>query len=88
MNEVATGRKLSAPTIQASGWNDDPHSVPEQSLFTCGRIVIQDSRATRRLSRRAGCRLRCTRDFTASAVEVNADKQHKFVSSRAFKGEL
>ena len=39
MNEADTCRKLIVPRLQASGWDNEPHSIAEQRTITDGRIV-------------------------------------------------
>jgi type I restriction enzyme R subunit len=76
MNEADTCRRLITPKIQASGWDDDPHSIAEQPIFTDGRIVVQGNRATRRPGKRADYILRYTRDFPLAVVEAKSDEEH------------
>jgi type I restriction enzyme R subunit len=99
MNEADTCRRLITPKIQASGWDDDPHSIAEQPIFTDGRIVVQGSRARRRPGKRADYIFRYTRDFPLAIVEAKSDEEHAAaglqqakdyaaILDRAFKGEL
>lgn len=99
MNEADTCRRLITPKIQASGWDDDLHSIAEQPIFTDGRIVVQGSRARRRPGKRADYILRYTRDFPPAVVEAKSDEEHAAaglqqakdyaaILDRAFKGEL
>ena len=38
-NEADTCRKFVVPALQASGWDNEPHSIAEQRSITDGRIV-------------------------------------------------
>jgi type I restriction enzyme R subunit len=38
-NEADTCRKFVVPSLQAAGWDNDPHSIAEQRTITDGRVV-------------------------------------------------
>jgi len=61
---------LITPSLQAAGWETEPHSITEQRRFTDGRIVVHGNRAIRRKGRRADYILRYTRDFPIAVVEA------------------
>jgi type I restriction enzyme, R subunit len=71
MNEADTCRKLVAPLLQQSGWDNDPHPIAEQRYFTAGRIVSQGPAARRRPGKRADYLLRYTRDLPLAVVEAS-----------------
>jgi type I restriction enzyme R subunit len=73
-DEADTCRKFVVPKLQASGWDNEPHSIAEQRTFTDGRIIpLKDGGARRRTPKRADYLLRYTRDFTLAVVEAKAD---------------
>jgi type I restriction enzyme, R subunit len=47
-NEADTCRKFVVPKLQAAGWDNEPHSIAEQRIFTDGRIVVRGKQAERR----------------------------------------
>jgi type I restriction enzyme, R subunit len=73
MNEADTCRKFVVPRLQASGWENDPHSIAEQGYFTEGRIVVHGNHATRKRGKRADYPLRYRRDFPIGVVEAKSD---------------
>lgn len=72
LTEADTCRKYVAPKLQASGWDDEPHSIAEQRTFTAGRIVVAGSKVKRREGKRADYILRYTRDFPIAVVEAKS----------------
>src|SRR5260370_12371105 len=53
MNEADTCRKFIVPLLQAAGWDNEPHSIPQQRWFTKGPIAVRGNRAERRKGKRA-----------------------------------
>ena len=73
MNEADTCRKLVVPQLQASGWDDEPHSIAEQRTITDGRIVPVGQGFVRKTPKRVDYLLRYTRDLALAVVEAKAD---------------
>ncbi len=73
MNEADTCRTYVVPRLKAAGWEDAPHSITEQRLFTDGRIVVAGTRTARRRQKNADYLLRYTRDFPIAIVEAKAE---------------
>lgn len=72
INEADTCRKYVLPRLTDAGWDDDPHSITEQRIFTDGRIVVAGAKVQRRPRKRADYLLRYTRDFAIAVVEAKA----------------
>src|SRR2546422_4600671 len=72
MNEADTCRKFIVPRLQASGWDDEPHSIAEQRTITDGRIVPVGRGFVRKSPKRVDYLLRYTRDFPLAVVEAKA----------------
>lgn len=72
-NEADTCRKYVVPKLQSAGWENLPHSLSEQHVFTDGRIVLSGSTPRRRKGKRADYLLRYTRDFMIAVVEAKAE---------------
>jgi type I restriction enzyme R subunit len=70
MNEADTCRKFIVPRLQATGWDNEPHSIAEQRTITDGRIVPIGQGFVRRPPKRVDYRLRYTRDFPLAVVEA------------------
>jgi type I restriction enzyme R subunit len=70
MNEADTCRKFIVPRLQASGWDNEPHSIAEQRTITDGRIVPVGQGFVRRAPKRVDYLLRHTRDFPLAVVEA------------------
>jgi type I restriction enzyme R subunit len=70
ITEADTCRLYVLPKLEASGWNEDPHSFTEQKTFTDGRIVVAGGKTRRRPQKRADYLLRYTRDFMIAVVEA------------------
>lgn len=68
--EADTCRKYITPALQATGWDDPPHSIAEQRTFTDGRVVPVGDKIQRLQQKRADYLLRYTRDFTLAVVET------------------
>jgi type I restriction enzyme R subunit len=71
--ESDTCRKFVVPKLQASGWDNDPHSIAEQRSFTDGRIVVRGNLAERKKKKRADYLLRYTRDFPIAVTEAKVE---------------
>lgn len=74
MNEADTCRTYVLPKLQAVGWEQEPHSIAEQRVFTDGRIVVSvtGNKAHREEKKRADYVLRYTLDFPIAVVEAKA----------------
>ena len=70
--EADTCRKLVVPKLQASGWDNEPHSIAEQRTITDGRIVPLGKGFIRKPPKRVDYLLRYTRDFALAVVEAKA----------------
>lgn len=70
MSEADVCRKYVVPKLQAAGWENDPHSIAEQRVFTDGRIVVNQQGTRRKKQKRADYLLRYTRDFPIAVVEA------------------
>lgn len=71
-NEADTCRKFVVPALQASGWDNEPHSIAEQRSITDGRIVPVGKGFIRKPPRRADYLLRYERNFPLAIVEAKA----------------
>jgi type I restriction enzyme R subunit len=71
--EADTCRKFVVPKLQASGWENDPHSIAEQRQFTDGRIVVAGNNAKRLKRKKADYLLRYSADVTLAVVEAKAE---------------
>ncbi len=71
-NEADTCRKLVVPRLQASGWDNEPHSIAEQRSITDGRIIPVGKGFVRKPPKRVDFLLRYTRDFPIAVVEAKA----------------
>jgi type I restriction enzyme, R subunit len=69
-SEADTCRTDVVPRLQASGWDDEPHSIAEQRTITDGRIVPVGKGFIRRAPKRVDYLLRYTRDFPLAVVEA------------------
>jgi type I restriction enzyme R subunit len=72
MNEADTCRKEVVPRLEASGWDEEPHSIAEQRTITDGRIVPVGKGFVRKPPKRVDYLLRYTRDFALAVVEAKA----------------
>ena len=73
MNEADTCRKFVVPSLQAAGWDNEPHSIAEQRTITDGRIVPVGARVhPPKPPKRVDYLLRYTRDFPLAVVEAKA----------------
>lgn len=73
MNEADTCRKFVVPKLQASGWDNEPHSINEQVTFTDGRIIVAGRKARRRPGKRADYVLRFRPDMPVAVVEAKPE---------------
>ena len=72
LSEADTSRKFIIPKLQASGWDDDPHSIAEQRSITDGRIVPVGKGFIRKPPKRVDYLLRYERNFPLAVVEAKA----------------
>ena len=72
LSEADTSRKFIIPELQASGWDDDPHSIAEQRSITDGRIVPVGKGFVRKPPKRVDYLLRYERNFPLAVVEAKA----------------
>ncbi len=70
LTEADTCRKFVVPKLQASGWDDEPHSIAEQRTITDGRIVPVGKGFVRKAPRRVDYLLRFERNFPLAVVEA------------------
>lgn len=73
LNEADTCRIYVTPKLQASGWEQAPHSITEQKYFTAGRVELQGHSSKRKEGKKADYLLRYTRDFSIAVVEAKAE---------------
>lgn len=71
--EADTCRRYVVPMLQATGWDEEPHSIAEQRTITDGRIVPVGRGFIRRPPKRVDFLLRYTRDFPLAVVEAKAE---------------
>jgi|SRR5665213_293599 len=74
-SEADTCRRLVVPKLQASGWEDETHSIAEQRSITDGRIVPAGNGFRRKAPKRVDCLLRLTRDIPIAVVEAKASNK-------------
>src|SRR5262245_61633682 len=94
LNEADTCRKYIVPRLQASGWDNDPHSITEQRCFTDGDVrdlkiptpplaeqhrIVAELDALKRLQAETAGR---------QALHAPLDALLPALLDRAFKGEL
>ena len=72
LSEADTSRKFIIPKLQASGWDNDPHSIAEQRSITDGRIVPAGKGFVRKPPKRVDYLLRYERNFPLAVVEAKA----------------
>ena len=70
LTEADTCRKFVVPTLPASGWDAEPHSIAEQRTITDGRIVPVGKGFVRKAPRRVDYLLRFERNFPLAVVEA------------------
>lgn len=70
MNEADTCRIYITPALQKAGWENEPHHISEQVMFTDGRIVVTGQQASRRPGKRADYILRYRPDMPLAVVEA------------------
>ena len=73
LNEADTCRIYVTPKLQASGWEQTPHSITEQKYFTDGRVELLGDSSKRKEGKKADYLLRYTRDFLIAVVEAKAE---------------
>ena len=77
MNEADTCREYVVPGLVDAGWDNAPHSIAEQRVFTDGRVFVVGGKVKRGKQKKADYLLRYTRDFPIAVVEAKADYKHK-----------
>ena len=73
MNEADTCREYVVPGLVEAGWDNAPHSIAEQRIFTDGRVFVVRGKPKRGKQKKADYLLRHTRDFPIAVVEAKAD---------------
>ena len=73
MNEADTCRKYVVPALQSAGWDDDPHRINEQVIFTDGRITVANQVARRQKGKKPDYILRYRPDIPIAVVEAKSD---------------
>ena len=73
MNEADTCRKYVVPKLDAAGWDNAPHAIAEQRVFTDGRVVLVGKKVKRGETKRDDYLLQYTRDYPIAVVEAKAD---------------
>ncbi|PTQ74695.1 type I restriction enzyme R subunit [Nitrosomonas oligotropha] len=73
LNEADTCRVYVTSRIRGAGWEQHPHSITEQKIFTDGRVEVRGNVVRRREQKRADYLLRYTRDFPIAVVEVKPE---------------
>lgn len=73
LNEADTCRVHVTPKLRAAGWENSPHSLNEQKVFTDGRIFATGGTVTKGPQKRADYLLRYTRDFSIAVVEAKPE---------------
>ena len=63
MNEADTCWEYVVPRLIEAGWDNAPHSIAEQRIFTDGRVFVVRGKPKRGKQKKADCLLRHTRDF-------------------------
>jgi len=72
-NEADTCRIYVTPKLQASGWENAPHSLTEQYTFTDGRVEFHGNKTRRGEQKRSDYILRYNRDFPIAVVEAKPE---------------
>lgn len=72
LNEADTCRQYVVRDLVVSGWDNAPHSIAEQRIFTDGRFFLVRGRPKRGKQKKADYVLR-TRDFPIEVAEAKAD---------------
>ena len=70
LNEADTCRIHITPALQQAGWENEPHRMSEQVMFTDGRIVVAGQQPSRRPGKRADYILRYHPDMPLAVVEA------------------
>ncbi len=73
MNEADTCRKYVVPALQSAGWDDAPHRINEQVIFTDGRITVANQVARRQKGKKPDYILRYRPDIPIAVVEAKSD---------------
>jgi type I restriction enzyme, R subunit len=73
LNEADTCRVHITPKLREVGWEQTPHSLTEQKIFTDGRVFTTGGVIRRGPQKRADYLLRFTRDFAIAVVEAKPE---------------
>jgi type I restriction enzyme, R subunit len=73
LNEADTCRVHITPKLREVGWEQTPHSLNEQKIFTDGRVFTTGGVIRRGPQKRADYLLRYTRDFSIAVVEAKPE---------------
>jgi len=73
LNEADTCRTYITPKLREAGWEQSPHSLTEQKIFTDGRVLTTGGVIRRGEQSRADYLLRFTRDFAIAVVEAKPE---------------
>jgi type I restriction enzyme R subunit len=73
LNEADTCRLYITPKVREVGWEQTPHSLTEQKVFTDGRVFTTGGVIRRGPQKRADYLLRYTRDFAIAVVEAKPE---------------
>jgi type I restriction enzyme R subunit len=73
LNEADTCRVHITPKLREVGWEQTPHSLTEQKIFTDGRVFTTGGIIRRGPQKRADYLLRFTRDFAIAVVEAKPE---------------
>ena len=73
LNEADTCRVYITPKLREVGWEQTPHSLNEQKIFTDGRVFTTGGVIRRGPQKRADYLLRFTRDFSIAVVEAKPE---------------
>jgi len=76
MNEAETCREYVVPLHVEAGWDNAPHLIAEQRVFTDGRVFLVCGKPKRGKQKKADYLLRYRRDFQIAVVETKTDYKH------------
>ena len=75
-NEADTCRKFITPRLLELGWDDTPHQIAEQYVFTDGRIFVHGNNTKRGRQKKADYLLRYKPTLPMAIVEAKANYKH------------
>lgn len=73
LNEADTCRVYVVPKIKDARWDQRPHSISEQRIFTAGRVQVRGNIVRRKKRKRADYLLLYTRDFAIAVIEAKPE---------------